>query len=341
MATQEHIKAFISKVGKMAQKDYRKSGILASITIAQACLESGYGTSELATKANALFGIKKHDWTGKTYTVNSYEYEGGKKVLRQSVFRAYDSWQDSINDHSNYLRTRKVDGKNLTYKAVVGEKDYNKAANALQKAGYSTYPNYAAMLKDLIKKYNLTQYDTDTTITAKKKVKIFLDAGHGGKDSGACHGPRKEASDVLKLTKAIGAKLVKYDFEVIYDRTTDTYHSPSDKAAKANKSGADYFFSIHRNCASGNASGYETLYYSRSDKKDALRKGFAAGMARCGFAIRSDKQRKELAVLRKTDMPALLLEVGFIDSKKDNKIFDSKFNEIAKEIAKVIIKNCN
>lgn len=341
MATNEQIKSFISKVGKMAKADMTKSGILASITIAQACLESGYGTSELARRAHALFGIKKHDWKGDTYVVVSYEYEHGKKVPRASEFRAYDSWEQSIADHSKYLRTRKADGKNLTYKAVVGEKDYAKAANALQKAGYSTYPNYASMLKDLIKKYNLTQYDVVTTIKAKRKVKVFLDAGHGGKDPGACHGSRKESADVLRLVKAVGAKLVKNGFDVIYDRTTDTYHSPSDKAAKANKTGADYFFSFHRNCANGKASGYETLYYSRSDKKDALRKGFAAGMAKCGFSIRADKQRKELAVLRRTDMPALLLEVGFIDSKKDNRIFDEKFKEIAKEIAKVIIKNCN
>ena len=327
-------KDFITKISKMAQKDMKVSNILASITIAQACLESAYGTSDLAVKANALFGIKVHDWKGKVYTKQSYEYENGKKVLRTSKFRAYDSWQDSINDHSDYLRNRSLDGKTKLYKAVVGEKDHKKAADALQKAGYSTYPNYAQMLKDLVKKYDLTKYDKI------QKVKIYLDAGHGGKDPGACNGSRKESSDVLRLTKAVGAKLVKAGFDVKYDRTTDTYHSPSDKAGKANKSGAAYFFSFHRNCSNSKANGYETLYYSKSDKKDKLRKGFAAGMARCGFLIRADKQRTNLAVLRKTNMPALLLEVGFIDSKKDNKIFDQKFDLIAKEIASVITKNC-
>lgn len=332
MATQKQIDNFITKVGKMAKKDMAKSKILASITIAQACLESGYGESELARKANNLFGIKKHDWKGKTYAKDSYEVENGKKVLRRSVFRAYDSWQDSINDHSKYLATRSLDGKTKLYAAVVGETNYKKAAKALQKAGYSTYPNYAEMLVGLIEKYDLTRYD--------KLIRIFLDAGHGGKDSGACYKNRKESGDVLRMVKAVGAKLVKAGFDVKYDRTTDTYHSPANKADKANRSGADYFFSFHRNSFGGKTNGYETLFYSKSTKKDKLRKGFAAGMARCGFAIRADKQRRDLAVLRKTDMPALLLEIGFIDSDKDNKIFDEKFDQIAAEIAKNVINNC-
>ena len=73
MATKKQVEDFLAKVGPLAVADAKKSGILASITIAQACLESGYGTSELATRANALFGIKQHAWTGPTYTVRSYE----------------------------------------------------------------------------------------------------------------------------------------------------------------------------------------------------------------------------------------------------------------------------
>ena len=344
MATQKQVADFIAKVAPLAQKDMKTSGILASITLTQACVESAYGTSELATKAKALFGIKKNGWTKKTYIKKSYEYENGKKVLRQSVFRAYDSWQESINDQSDYLRTRKADGKNLTYKKVVGETDYKKAAKALQAAGYSTYPNYAAMLIALIKTYNMDKYDkTETTAkknTTKKKVKIFLDAGHGGKDPGATSGSRKESADVLKLVKAVGAKLTKAGLSVVYDRTSNVYHSPSAKAEKANKNNVDYFFSFHRNCFNGHASGYETLYYSSSTKMDKLRKEFASVMKKQGFVIRTDKKRTDLAVLRKTKAPALLLEVGFIDSKVDNKIFDQKFDQIAESIAKAIIKIC-
>ena len=175
MALTEKQKNFIKVIGESAKKDMQTSHILASITTAQAILESGYGTSELAKKANALFGIKKNGWTGKTYTVKSKEEINGKLVWKTSVFRKYDSYADSITDHSLYLMTRKADGKNLTYKKVVGECNYKKAAQALQNAGYSSYSNYANMLCNLIKKYKLAQYDVLTatpTAVSNKSDKI-------------------------------------------------------------------------------------------------------------------------------------------------------------------------
>ena len=175
MALTEKQKNFIKVIGESAKKDMQTSHILASITTAQAILESGYGASELAKKANALFGIKKNGWTGKTYTVKSKEEINGKLVWKTSVFRKYDSYADSITDHSLYLMTRKADGKNLTYKKVVGECNYKKAAQALQNAGYSSYSNYANMLCNLIKKYKLTQYDVLTvtpTSVSNKSDKI-------------------------------------------------------------------------------------------------------------------------------------------------------------------------
>lgn len=164
MTLTEKQKIFIKMIGESAKKDMQTSHILASITTAQAILESGYGTSELAKKANALFGIKKNGWTGKTYTVKSKEEENGKLVWRTSIFRKYNSYAESIADHSSYLKTRKADGKNLTYKKVVGECNYKKATQALQNAGYSSYSNYANMLCNLIEKYKLTQYDVLTVI---------------------------------------------------------------------------------------------------------------------------------------------------------------------------------
>ena len=171
MALTEKQKNFIRMVGEAAKKDMQTSHILASITTAQAILESAYGTSELAKKANALFGIKKNGWTGKTYTVKSKEEINGKLVWRTSVFRKYNSYAESIADHSSYLKTRKADGKNLTYSKVVGECNYKKVAQALQNAGYSSYSNYANMLCNLIEKYKLTQYDvlivTPTAVSNK------------------------------------------------------------------------------------------------------------------------------------------------------------------------------
>lgn len=188
MALTEKQKNFIKVIGESAKKDMQTSHILASITTAQAILESGYGTSELAKKANALFGIKKNGWTGKTYTVKSKEEINGKLVWKTSVFRKYDSYADSITDHSLYLMTRKVDGKNLTYSKVVGECNYKKATQALQSAGYSSYSNYANMLCNLIEKYKLTQYDVLTvTPTAVSNKSDRIDVQWLQKRLNACY----------------------------------------------------------------------------------------------------------------------------------------------------------
>lgn len=85
---------FLAMVGPLAQADMQKSGILASLTIAQAILESGWGASELATKANALFGIKADArWSGKAYSKDTKEcYDGATYTTITALFRAYDSW---------------------------------------------------------------------------------------------------------------------------------------------------------------------------------------------------------------------------------------------------------
>lgn len=118
---------FLAMVGPLAQADMQKSGILASLTIAQAILESGWGTSELATKANALFGIKADArWSGRVYSKDTKEcYDGVTYTTITALFRAYDSWAESVADHSAFLLANK------RYAAVVGERDYKVACKAM------------------------------------------------------------------------------------------------------------------------------------------------------------------------------------------------------------------
>lgn len=174
------------------------------------------------------------------------------------------------------------------------------------------------------------------------KIRIFLDAGHGGKDSGATNGSRHEADDVLKVVKKVGKKLEKNYSNVVvgYSRTSDIYESPSKKASDGNSFSADYFFSFHRNAYNGSAKGWETEYKSRSTVKDGIMSDLNKRMKKIGFAIRGDKQRDNLAVLNQTSMPALLFEIGFIDNSGDNKIFDSKFDDIVDAFVNVIGDNC-
>ncbi|MCL2299036.1 MAG: glycoside hydrolase family 73 protein [Firmicutes bacterium] len=147
-------KDFIARVGALANADMQRSGVLASLTLAQAILESGWGTSELAVNANALFGIKADSrWSGKTYSKASPEWNGVMTVTVVASFRAYGSWEQSVADHSDFLRA------STRYAAVINEKAYKKACTAIHQAGYATAPDYADRLINLIETYGLTAYD--------------------------------------------------------------------------------------------------------------------------------------------------------------------------------------
>lgn len=162
---------------------------------------------------------------------------------------------------------------------------------------------------------------------------ICLDAGHGGSDSGAVNGTRKEKDDNLKLVLAVGKKLVAdYVVNVKYTRTTDIFEKPSKKAQDSNGFGADLFVSFHRNSASATAKGYETLVYANTGIKKDLADKLNARMNNVGFKNRGTKVRTDLTVLKNTKAPSVLLEIGFISNTADNKIFDNKFNDIVEVI---------
>lgn len=149
-------KNFIKKVGALASADMKKSGVLASLTVAQAILESAWGKSELATGGNALFGIKAtKSWKGKVYCKDTKEcYDGVNLVdVKNAAFRAYDSWEESVEDHSAFLKANK------RYKEVIGETDYKKVCEAIKAAGYATDPDYVEKLVKLIEDYELTEFD--------------------------------------------------------------------------------------------------------------------------------------------------------------------------------------
>lgn len=169
--------------------------------------------------------------------------------------------------------------------------------------------------------------------------KIMLDAGHGGVEPGAIYNGRKEKDDNLALTLALGNILEESGYEVLYTRTTDVYESPTEKALEANASGADLFISIHRNAfpTPNTASGVESLVYDKTGIKYEIAENIDAQLERLGFINLGVKERPGLAVLSRTTMPAVLVEVGFIDSDMDNELFDEKFAEIAQAIADGII----
>ena len=157
---------FIEMVGRLAKQDMKKTGILASVTIAQAILESGYGRTPLGMEANNLFGMKaslsgntwKSEWNGKIFTKKTQECYSGRWVTITADFRAYDSVADSIRDHSDYLRYAK-NGSSLRYAGVVNNKSYKKTIQIIKNGGYATDPNYVSKIVNIIQRFNLTKYD--------------------------------------------------------------------------------------------------------------------------------------------------------------------------------------
>lgn len=165
-------------------------------------------------------------------------------------------------------------------------------------------------------------------------VTIMLDAGHGGYDNGATYNGRKEKDDVLKLTLAVGQQLENAGYNVLYTRTTDRYDSPYEKAQIANRSGADYFISFHRNSGinPNTYSGTQALVYALNTEAARLGESINNELVKFGFKDLGVVERPGLVVLRRTQMPAVLMEVGFINNDVDNQMFDQRFDEMVDAI---------
>ena len=155
---------FLSAI-KQGAMDGAKEGILPSITAAQAILESGWGSSELAkTPNNNLFGIKNsEDWHGEIVTVPTQEYLNGDYITVNAAFRKYASWNDSVVDHAKFFTS--TEWRKDNYRKVVNETDYRIAAQELKNAGYATDPNYPGKLIRLIEAYKLYEWDAVSNAT--------------------------------------------------------------------------------------------------------------------------------------------------------------------------------
>lgn len=174
--------------------------------------------------------------------------------------------------------------------------------------------------------------------------RIVIDAGHNGlTDPGAVYNGRRESDDTLRLANAIGEILSRNGYDVIYTRTGDIDQSVVQKAAFANDADADLFVSIHRNMGTypGQYHGVQTLVYDRSGIKVPMAENINRNLEGLGFRNINVDVRPDLAVLRRTRMPALLVEAGFLDSQEDNQRFDARFQEIAQAIADGIMDTLN
>ncbi len=157
--------SYIEAFKQVSITEMNKSGIPASITLAQGILESGSGNSELAKYANNHFGIKcTSDWRGKAYYKDDDQ--------RHDCFRVYKDPQESYKDHSEFLKRKR-------YAALfeLDKNDYRNWAIGLKNAGYATNPKYAQLLINIIEKYQLYKYDQSESEREKiiREDKVFTE----------------------------------------------------------------------------------------------------------------------------------------------------------------------
>ena len=179
LSAKSHQEIYIDKYASIAVSEMYRSGVPASITLAQGLLESGYGRSELALKSNNHFGIKCHNgWKGgRVYHDDDAKGE---------CFRKYDDPKDSFRDHSDFLRYRERYAFLFDYKIT----DYKSWAYGLKKAGYATDPAYPRKLIKLIEDYNLHEYD--------RKPSSF---GRSVKEEKSKHKPKTEKVEMTETVE--------------------------------------------------------------------------------------------------------------------------------------------
>ena len=169
-------------------------------------------------------------------------------------------------------------------------------------------------------------------------MKIYINPGHGGTDSGAVGiGGRQEKDDTLRYASAVTDKLSTAGHEVKLERDGDYYISVTDIAKKANAWGADLFIAFHRN--SGGGTGAECLVVSSaSEVSHRMAQAIQNALVEVGFRDRGVKvQDKNTYVLSHTTMPSTTIECGFVDSQADNELFDGRFDDVVYGIANAIL----
>lgn len=148
---------FIERLVPHAQELQDGYGVLPSIILGQAILESNWGKSTLASIYNNLFGIKAYG-DQKKVSLETKEFVNEEWITIQGDFKVYDSWEQSMDDHTQ-LFVQGVDWNPALYEKVITATNYQEAAQALQDAGYATDPGYAQKIIQVIETYQLNQYD--------------------------------------------------------------------------------------------------------------------------------------------------------------------------------------
>lgn len=342
-----------------AINDMAATGILASVTLAQACLESAFGTSELSINACNLFGMKAilsnnmwlSQWDGSIYKKFTKEqYTNGTEYTVTAEFRKYSSFVQSIKDHSDYLNGA-MNGNKMRYTGLSGCKNYRTAAQLIKDGGYATDTQYADKLCNIIEMYNLTQYDG-----GKNAMKICLDAGHYGKYNQSPADSKYYESDMAwKLHILLKGYLEQYGIQVVTTRINQATDKAVYERGVASK-GCNLLISLHSNATGtglNNSIDYPASYCAISGSAD----GIGLVLAKAVESTMGTKQAARIehrsgsngdyyGVLRgatAVGVPSIILEHSFHSNANATAwlLKDSNLDKLAKAEADAIVSYYN
>lgn len=315
---------FIEEIAGYVQKHAPRYGIkVCSPIIAQAILESAKGTSELGTSANNLFGLKYNPAQpnrcptaiGYYVKVGSEQNADGSYTSSTMLWQKFANREDCVIGYFDFIN-------NSRYANLKGIEDPRTYLELIRSNGYASSLRYVDNLMNVINQYNLTQYDITESSMSKRTV--FLSAGHGGSNAGAVAYGIKEKDVNLITLLACQMVLERHDVTVVCSRTTDENDDVYEEVREANASGCEIAVSFHANASgSGKGDGFEAFYYSTSSKGKKLAQLCEKYVKELGQNSRSIKVGDHLYFVRKTSMPAVLVESFFLDNDKDNDIGDT------------------
>lgn len=319
-------KKFIEQIAPLIAKHAPRYGIcVCSPIIAQGVLESAKGTSELAINALNFFGLKYKKGRCPTASdvylkVGSEQNADGSYSSSVMKWCKFNSMEDCVIGYFDFISHSRYAG----LKGITDPKTY---LETIKSAGYATSLDYVDNLMKVIESYDLTKYDN---VKEENTMLIAIDAGHGLKTAGKrCDvvlDPKATREWVLndRIADRVEALLANYNCSIlrIDDTTGDKDISLANRVRTANSNKADVCISIHHNAGinRGTGGGVVVYYYSsKTERKVQAQNLYNAVVGANGLVgNRSGKVlKKGFYVIKNTNMPAFLIENGFMDSKTD------------------------
>lgn len=348
---------FFSQIEDIAKSLWESYQILPSIAAAQAAHESAFGTSGLAENANNYFGIKasgdcnaegeeptgrNDDWEGGATCYLTWEVVNGEDVQVIEPFRVYESAQDSFNDYAEFLQAER-------YAAVIGEENYQNAAEALLEAGYATDPNYATALIETIEEYNLDEWDTEVLNNNEDNGdntgNHLIALGHGY-DNNNNYDPGGIGIDGIQEAELLRGDL--YDSLQRYAEEAETNIEFYDQNLLENNDAINYVdydsvTELHFDAVDDpNASGGHVILRTGAEPNEmdiAFRDMIEEHFGLAGYPEGFDSTRTDLGnvnLFTEYGTNYRLLELGFITNPENLNYIQSNYDEVARDIIEII-----